>query len=291
MTRFFAVPVALLAAALPAFGQDDLQKLKQEIEAQKAYIETLTRRLGDLERERSAQAPRAVEAPKAAPSATTSPPGGARQAAAEALARLALAPRRPLQGKVSAVAVEIGLVVLSLGTEDGVREGEEFTVYRDGDFVAKIGVDRADRKWSAGKITLKKSDPRVGDDVSNHLLVSTRVAAASAPLKSAEALRDLRRELDEIRKQVRELSGQLYPAWAVAGVYVEEAPEELREHLGMSHGVVVKAVRAGSAAEKAGLRVHDAVPRLTETQVLEAIEKGDPIGIVRQGKAQTVGGR
>jgi hypothetical protein len=83
-----------------------------------------------------------------------------------------VAPRRPLQGKVTAVANEIGLVVISIGKDDGVLEGDEFTVYRGGDFVAKISIDRADRKWSAGKVILKKTDPRVADDASNHIFVA-----------------------------------------------------------------------------------------------------------------------
>lgn len=83
-----------------------------------------------------------------------------------------IAPKRPLEGKVTAVANEIGLVVISIGKDDGVLEGDEFTVYRGGEFIAKIVIDRSDRKWSAGKVVLKKQDPRVADDVSNHIFVS-----------------------------------------------------------------------------------------------------------------------
>jgi myosin heavy subunit len=83
-----------------------------------------------------------------------------------------VAPKKPLEAKVTAVANEIGLVVISIGKDDGVLEGDEFTVYRAGDFVAKIVIDRSDRKWSAGKVVLKKTDPRVSDDVSNHIFVS-----------------------------------------------------------------------------------------------------------------------
>jgi hypothetical protein len=83
-----------------------------------------------------------------------------------------IAPKKPLEGKVTAVANEIGLVVISIGKDDGVMEGDEFTVYRGGDFVAKVQIDRADRRWSAGKVVLKKTDPRVADDVSNHIYVS-----------------------------------------------------------------------------------------------------------------------
>jgi vacuolar-type H+-ATPase subunit I/STV1 len=83
-----------------------------------------------------------------------------------------VAPKKALEAKVTAVANEIGLVVISIGKDDGVIEGDEFTVYRGGDFVAKVVIDRADRKWSAGKVVLKKTDPRVADDVSNHIFVS-----------------------------------------------------------------------------------------------------------------------
>lgn len=83
-----------------------------------------------------------------------------------------VAPRKPLEGKVTAVANEIGLVVISIGKDAGVLEGDEFTVFRGGDFVAKIVIDRADRSWAAGKVVLKKTDPRVADDASNHIFVA-----------------------------------------------------------------------------------------------------------------------
>ncbi len=86
--------------------------------------------------------------------------------------RTEVAPKRALEGKVTAVANEIGLVVISIGREAGVNEGDEFTIYRGGDFVAKIVIDRTDRKWAAGKVVLKKVDPRVADDVSNQIVVS-----------------------------------------------------------------------------------------------------------------------
>jgi hypothetical protein len=83
-----------------------------------------------------------------------------------------VAPRKTLDGKVTAVANEIGLVVISVGKDAGVLEGDEFTIFRGGDFVAKIVIDRADRSWAAGKVVLKKTDPRVADDASNHIFVA-----------------------------------------------------------------------------------------------------------------------
>jgi Ca-activated chloride channel family protein len=91
------------------------------------------------------------------------------------------APVKSLEGKVTAVANEIGLVVMSLGKDDGVLEGDNFSIYRGGEFVAKLVVDRADRKWAAGKVVFKMSDPRVGDDADNHRFYgASRLQRASA---------------------------------------------------------------------------------------------------------------
>lgn len=98
-----------------------------------------------------------------------------------------VAPRKPMEAKVTAVANEIGLVVISIGKDDGVLEGDEFTVNRGGDFVAKIVINRSDRKWSAGKVVLRKSDPRLADDVSNHVFVAAACANPSELTMSVEA--------------------------------------------------------------------------------------------------------
>jgi len=72
----------------------------------------------------------------------------------------------PSQARVTAVAKEIGLVVISLGKDDGVVEGATFNIHRDGAFIANIVIDRTDRKWSAGKVVLMKQNPQVSDLVS-----------------------------------------------------------------------------------------------------------------------------
>jgi hypothetical protein len=201
------------------------------------------------------------------------------------------AARNSLDGKVTAVADGIGLVVISLGRDDGVAEGDEFTVYREGDFVARILVDRTDRKWSAGKVILKKSDPKVGDDASNHILVSAaRGQRPSLSKSSAEELRAIRKELDDVRIQVRALSGRLIPSWQGVGVTVEEASEELRAHLALTRGLVVRQVRPGSAAEKAGLLANDVLPEVSEAQAIQALETGSSVKVIRRGQPITLGG-
>jgi tetratricopeptide (TPR) repeat protein len=203
----------------------------------------------------------------------------------------ARAPKAVRTAKVTAVSPQIGLVVLSLGKDGGVAEGDEFTVYRDGDFVAKIKIDRADRMWSAGKVVLKKSDPKVGDDVSNAIFVSVPRAETPALSKSsADELRALRKELDDVRTQVRTLSDRLVPSWQGAGVAVEDAPEELKTHLGLARGLIVRRVRPGSAAEKAGLLPNDVLPDATEAQLVQSLEGGTALKVVRRGQPLTLPG-
>jgi hypothetical protein len=82
-----------------------------------------------------------------------------------------VAPRKALAGQVTAVARELDLVVISIGRDAGVYEGDEFTIYRGGEFVGKIAVDRVHRAWASGRIVLKgKAEPRIGDQASNNVL-------------------------------------------------------------------------------------------------------------------------
>jgi hypothetical protein len=73
--------------------------------------------------------------------------------------------QRVKRGTVTAVANEIGLLVISIGEDDGVAEGAEFEIIRKDESVASIVVNRRDHKWSAGKVVQKKTEPRVGDVV------------------------------------------------------------------------------------------------------------------------------
>jgi myosin heavy subunit len=82
-------------------------------------------------------------------------------------------PRKALSGQVTAVATELDLVVVSIGRDAGVNEGDEFTIYRGNTFVGKITVDRVDRAWASGRVTLKgKEEPRIGDQASNNVLAT-----------------------------------------------------------------------------------------------------------------------
>ena len=313
---------ALLYSSLPAFAQqseldqlkEEVEKLKSESAVKAARIQALEALLKNkstpVERAQLEMAQQALlaealaqakgpELLKNGQGKMVSPPAPPLPLIAKAEAPLS---SKALEGKVTAVANEIGLVVVSIGASDGVKEGDEFTIYRSGDFVAKIKIDRTDSKWCTGKVVLKRDDPRIMDAVSNRMVVSgARVygryegvlGPAPAPVVkilsagSSDELKALRKELDEVRNQIRQLSDHLIPSWQDAGVAADEASEELRSHLGIPRGLVIRRVREGSAAEQAGLKANDVVPNATEAQLLDQIARRLALTVIRKGQ-QTV---
>ena len=60
-------------------------------------------------------------------------------------------------------APELGLVVINLGADDGVRRGMRFTLCRGQSRVATVVIETLKRDWAAGRVHDKRSDPQVGD--------------------------------------------------------------------------------------------------------------------------------
>ena len=72
----------------------------------------------------------------------------------------------PLKAKVSAVNNELNIVVLSIGRDDKVKAGYEFTVYRGAEYVGRIVIDKVDKDFCSGysRKELEKNPIAVGDD-------------------------------------------------------------------------------------------------------------------------------
>ena len=116
---------------------------------------------------------------------------------------------RLLIGTVTAVAPDMDLVVTSLGRDAGVSEGFEFTISRGEMFVGKIVIDRVDRAWSSGRITLKgKENPRIGDTVAINQLADQGRGPGQQPPMDPE-MQKLHRQLQELDRQSADLGSRL----------------------------------------------------------------------------------
>lgn len=78
---------------------------------------------------------------------------------------------KPVDGVVQAVDAEMDIVVISVGSKDGVKVGYEFTVYRGDDYVSKIVIDKVYDNYAAGstKANMGKKAIQAGDKVSTQL--------------------------------------------------------------------------------------------------------------------------
>jgi tetratricopeptide (TPR) repeat protein len=138
------------------------------------------------------------------------------------------APLKNLEGRVAAVSEEIGLVILSLGKDDGVLEGNEFTVTRGGEFITKIVITRVDRKWSAGWMVVppRGGGMRVGDDISNSIFVSAS-PTPKPDQKAADATEGQKRALVEAAERLEDgLLESIQRAWRARGAKPEAPADE-----------------------------------------------------------------
>ena len=148
-----------------------------------------------------------------------------------------------LVGKVTALDNELGLVVISLGSEAGVHESSKFSIYRGDNLVAEIDIDRVEAKWAAGKIQSKKTTPRIGDTVKSH----------------------------------ETLAGN------EEGIDADEVSGDLKAHFGISKGMFIVRVEPDFPGDKLGLKESDVIPEVGPAQLLEALRAGGPIKVLRKG--------
>jgi len=68
-----------------------------------------------------------------------------------------------VKAQVAQVDAANGLVVLTAGTEQGVKKNFEFTIFRNDQFVATVNVFHLSDNYCAARVVTKKSDIQLGD--------------------------------------------------------------------------------------------------------------------------------
>ncbi len=61
-------------------------------------------------------------------------------------------PATPIEGKVLAVRDEVNLVMISVGSQDGVKKGHRFTVFRGEEYIGKIEVEKVFDDMASARI-------------------------------------------------------------------------------------------------------------------------------------------
>ncbi len=82
-----------------------------------------------------------------------------------------LAETPEIRGKVLRVDDKLDLVFINVGEKHGVKQGYEFTVWRDAEYVAKIRVELVEADISTGRPVegFRRASIRVGDNVDTRL--------------------------------------------------------------------------------------------------------------------------
>ena len=154
------------------------------------------------------------------------------------------------EGKVTAVAPEIRMAVLSLGGADGVRVGDTVTVLRGDQETSNVVINKVAAKWSAGKVAEKHESPKVGDQVRNH--------SSSGYNKE--------------------------------GIEASWISRDLGTFLGVDKGLFITDVRAGSKSSAFGLEPQDVVASVDPDDLLESIRMGKSITVHRNGEILVLSG-
>ena len=80
-------------------------------------------------------------------------------------------PAKPLDGQIVKVSLKVPLVMVSLGSDDGVKKGYQFTVYRENRYIGRITIEEVYPDMSAGRILKEMTVKAVkqGDKVTTRI--------------------------------------------------------------------------------------------------------------------------
>lgn len=77
--------------------------------------------------------------------------------------------RKNIEGVVLGIGPD---TLVNVGSDQGLLEGDEFTVFRGQEFVAKLALTRVGRQSSTAIVLFSKTDPLPGDSVTSEILIS-----------------------------------------------------------------------------------------------------------------------
>lgn len=80
-------------------------------------------------------------------------------------------PAKALDGQIVSVSNDVPLVMISLGTDDGVQKGYQFTVYRQNNYVGRVTVEEVYKDMCAARIIkdMTVKSIKQGDSVTTRL--------------------------------------------------------------------------------------------------------------------------
>ena len=80
-------------------------------------------------------------------------------------------PSEPIKGKVMAVRKDVNLVMLSVGTDQGVKAGYRFIVYRSDEYIGKVEVEQTFKDMCSARILIPwtKGEIRENDDAATRV--------------------------------------------------------------------------------------------------------------------------
>lgn len=188
--------------------------------------------------------------------------------------------------EVTAVAQEIGLVCISKGKDDGVSEGDTFPITRgtgsQRQNIYFIIIDRADRKWSAGKVVQNTTDPVVGD-------VACRRSALTEDAQSHVLEYIL--SFEPVGREVRHRVGALVRTLSDDDIEVRESSARALEEMGGPAKVILESIEPASLDSESRARVRDILGRFQRWDLLlekDGIERDlELLSMVDNPKAYT----
>ena len=135
------------------------------------------------------------------------------------------------------------------GTEQFVRMVRETPVGRQ----VKLGVNRQGTAMTMSATIAQRSSKMTG-------------MTAPAARKLAE---DMKREGEKMRDEMMMNMPRAYMGWSNGqlGIESESLSDQLASYFGVKEGVLIRSVKKGSAAEKAGMKAGDVIVKVDSTRV------------------------